>query len=335
MATTRAVKLKERPQGTPTEADFEIVEVEIPEPKDGEVRVENLWMSVDPYMRGRMSGIKTYVDPFEVGALLDGGAVGRVVASKAKGLAEGDLVLSQLGWREAFVAKAKHLRRLEVPDGAQPQAFLGVLGMPGLTAYVGLTRIAELKPGERVFVSGAAGAVGSVVCQIGKAMGATVVGSAGSEAKIRWLLEVAGIDGALNYKEVKLRKALGEAMPEGIDVYFENVGGAHLEAAIFHMREFGRIALCGLIAQYNEKVPPPGPRNLSLVLTRRVKLQGFIVTDHGDLQGEFLEKMAGWIRGGQVRWEETVHEGLDAAPAAFLGLFTGENLGKMLVRLGR
>ena len=165
-------------------------------------------------------------------------------------------------------------------------------------------------------------------------MGATVVGSAGSEAKVRWLLDEAGIDGALNYKEVKLRKALGEAMPEGIDVCFENVGGEHLEAAIGHMREFGRIALCGLISQYNEKVPPPGPRNLSLVLTRRLKLQGFIVTDHPDALPEFLQKVGGWIREGRITWKETVHEGLAEAPAAFLGLFTGENLGKMLVKLG-
>lgn len=332
MAKSREWRLARRPTGMPTKDDFELGERELGEPGEGEVLVRNVWMSVDPYMRGRMSERKSYVASFEVGRALAGGAVGRVEASADPSLSVGDWVLSQQGWRERFVSKAEKLQRID-PGLAPPEAFLGVLGMPGLTAYVGLHRIAELKEGERVFVTAAAGAVGSVACQLAKAKGCTVVGSAGGEEKTRWLREEAGVDGAIDYRQGHLGRELRRLMPDGIDVDFENVGGEHLEAAISSLRDFGRVAVCGLISQYNAETPEPGPRNFALVVMRRLKLQGFIVSDHLDLMPEFYREVGGLLQAGKIRWRQTVREGLEAAPDAFLGLFRGENLGKMLVRL--
>jgi NADPH-dependent curcumin reductase CurA len=333
MSTAREIRLKSRPSGVPTHDNFELVSVDLGDPGPGEVQVRNLWMTVDPYMRGRMNDVKSYSPPFQLGAALEGGAVGEVVASNAPGFAAGDLVQSNFGWRDRFNAGADKVQKLDTM-GLPPQAFLGVAGMPGLTAYAGLLRVASLKDGDVVFVSGAAGAVGSVVCQIAKAKGHTVIGSAGGAEKIAFLKEI-GVDHAIDYKaEPDLTKALLAAAPNGIDVYFDNVGGDHLEAAITAARPFARFAECGMISMYNATTPPPGPRNIVMTVGKQLRIQGFIVSSHWDMMGDFHRDLAGWIRDGKVKWKETVFEGLDRAPDAFLGLFKGENLGKMLVKLG-
>jgi len=332
MPRVREVRLKSRPNGLPTHDNFEIAPVELRDPGEGEVQVRNLWMTVDPYMRGRMNDQKSYAAPYGLGEPMYGGAVGEVTASGANGLRPGDLVLSNCGWREGFVAPAASVQKLDL-RGLPPQAFLGVAGMPGLTAYVGLLRIAGLKDGDVVFVSGAAGAVGSLVCQIAKAKGHRVIGSAGGAQKVAFLEEI-GVDHAIDYKaEPSLMRALLGAAPDGIDVYFDNVGGAHLEAALTAARTFGRFALCGAISAYNATEPPPGPRNISLAIAKSLRLEGFIVSNHFDLMPQFVDELAGWVQAGKVRWKETVFEGLDRAPDAFLGLFRGENMGKMLVKL--
>jgi NADPH-dependent curcumin reductase CurA len=331
---SREIRLKRRPVGLPSESDFELVAVPIPAPKAGEVLVRNLFMSVDPYMRGRMIEQPSYVAPFQLGQPLEGGCVGQVVRSQEGTFEVGAYVLGRKGWREYYVSDGTDLTKID-PTLAPPQAYLGALGMPGLTAYVGLLDIGRPEAGNTVFVSAAAGAVGSVVCQIAKLKGCRVVGSAGSAAKVRWLQDVAGIDAAFNYKEVdSLTAELGKHCPHGVDVYFENVGGAHLEAALEHMNIRGRIALCGMISQYNESVPSSGPRNLRLAVRKRLTLSGFIVSDHVDRQPQFYADMGAWIADGKIKWEETIVDGLEHAPRAFLGLFTGENMGKMLVRLG-
>jgi NADPH-dependent curcumin reductase CurA len=332
MTTSREVRLKQRPVGLPTAADFDLATVEVGPPADGEVQVKNLYMSVDPYMRGRMTDRPSYVPPFEIGAALQGGAVGEVTASAADGFKPGDIVSSMFGWREAFTAQAKHLQKIDT-HGLPVQAFLGVAGMPGLTAYVGLTRIAEIKAGDVVFVSAAAGAVGQVACQVARLKGCTVIGSAGGPEKTAFLREI-GVEQVIDYKaERDLRAALKRAAPKGVDVYFENVGGAHLEAALDSARVNGRFAMCGMISLYNDETPEPGPSNLALVIGKRLRLQGFIVSDHFDAAPQFVTELSGWIKSGQFHYRETVDEGIAAAPAAFLKLFTGENIGKMLVKL--
>ena len=334
MTTAREIRLKSRPSGFPSRDNFEFATMELGLPGPGEVQVRNLWMSVDPYMRGRMNDAKSYIAPFELGKALEGGAVGEVVASNAEGLQVGDLVTSMLGWRDLYNAPAGAVRKLQHLPGLPPQAHLGVAGMPGLTAYTGLTRIAGLKEGDIVFVSGAAGAVGSLACQIAKAKGHKVIGSAGGAAKVAYLKEI-GCDAAIDYQaEPDLTAALARAAPRGIDVYFDNVGGAHLEAALAAARLFGRFALCGAISTYNPTRPSPGVRNLMFAVGKQLRLQGFIVFNHYDLMPEFQQALSGWVTEGKVTWRETVVEGLDRAPDAFLGLFQGENLGKMLVRLG-
>ncbi|GIX47827.1 MAG: NADP-dependent oxidoreductase [Candidatus Tectimicrobiota bacterium] len=328
---SREIHLKSRPVGLPSPDNFALVDVTLPDPQPGQVLVRNHFMSVDPYMRGRMYDRPSYVPPFPLGAPLEGGSVGEVVASRHPDFSPGEMVLSRLGWREYFLSDGSGLTKIDtrlVP----PQAYLGVMGMPGMTAYVGLLDIGKPQPGQTVFVSAAAGAVGQVACQIAKLKGCRVIGSAGSPSKVQWLLEVAGIDAAFNYKTVpSLVDELGRLAPEGIDIYFENVGGAHLEAALEHMKPFGRIVLCGMISQYN--APSPGPRNLVHAVRKRLLLQGFIVSDHLERQAPFHADMAAWIREGKVKWEETIVEGLEKAPQAFIGLFHGENLGKMLVKL--
>jgi NADPH-dependent curcumin reductase CurA len=290
-------------------------------------------MSVDPYMRGRMYDRKSYAASFSVGEPLTGGCVGRVVASESGAFAVGDHVHSYLGWREFALAQEEDLSKID-PEIAPIQAYLGVMGMPGMTAYVGLLDIGKPIPGETVFVSAAAGAVGSLVCQIAKLKGCRVVGSAGSGEKVAWLLEQAGVDAAINYKTVAdLKEAVGHHCPDGVDIYFENVGGEHLEAALANMNQFGRIPVCGMISQYNLAEGQPGPRNLALIIGKRLTLRGFIVSDHRDRSSQFKADMRAWIQGGVVRWEETVFEGLEAAPEAFIGLFEGLNMGKMLVKL--
>jgi NADPH-dependent curcumin reductase CurA len=328
MTTSREVRLKQRPIGLPTAADFDLATVEVAAPKDGEVQVKNFYMSVDPYMRGRMTDRPSYVPPFEIGAALQGGAVGEVVASGADGFKPGDIVSSMFGWREAFTAPATQLQKIDT-HGLPVQAFLGVAGMPGLTAYVGLTRAAEMKAGDIVFVSAAAGAVGQVACQVARLKGCTVIGSAGGPEKTAFLREI-GVD---HKAEPDLKAALRRAAPKGIDVYFENVGGAHLEAALDSARVNGRFAICGMISIYNDEKPEPGPSNLALIIGKRLRLQGFIVSDHFDVAPEFVAELSGWIKSGQFHYRETVDEGIAAAPGAFLKLFTGENIGKMLVKL--
>jgi NADPH-dependent curcumin reductase CurA len=334
MQKNRDIRLLGRPSGLPEAGNFELVETPVPTPRPGQVLVRNLFMSVDPYMRGRMSDRRSYVPPYQLGETLSGGAVGKIMTSTTSRFAAGDYVLSMNGWREWFISDGSDLRKIE-PEGLPIQTFLGVLGMPGLTAYAGLTRIGQLKPDDRVFVSAAAGAVGSVACQIARNTGCEiVVGSAGTNAKCAWLKDELGVTEAINYREVDhLTEAVADALPGGIDVYFENVGGVHLEAALANMRDFGRIVVCGLIDQYNDAVPPPGPRNLAHVLARRLTMRGFIVIDHGDLMERFQSDMRSWIAEGKVKWRETVVDGIENAPAALIGLFHGENIGKMLVKL--
>ena len=332
MTTSREIRLRSRPTGMPTAETFELQTVELPDPAPGEVQVRNHWMTVDPYMRGRMNDARSYVPPFEIGKPLQGGAVGEVIASRDPSLKEGDLVRSMFGWREAFNARASAVEKLDT-HGLPPQAFLGGAGMPGMTAYVGLLHIASLKEGDTVFVSAAAGAVGSMVCQIAKLKGHKVIGSAGGPAKVAFLKEL-GVDAAIDYKAVPdLTEALRAAAPDGIDVYFENVGGEHLEAALSCARAFARFALCGMISQYNSTSPPQGPRNLMLAVGKRIRLQGFIVSDHASLAPAFLSDLSRWVAEGKIQWKETVLEGIENAPEAFLSLFRGDNLGKMLVKL--
>jgi NADPH-dependent curcumin reductase CurA len=323
---TRAIVLAARPDGAPQESDFALQEIPPQEPGDGEVLVRNVFVSVDPYMRGRMRGVRTYVDPFAVGEPVVGGAVGRVVSSRDERFAEGDWVLSMLGWREEGVAPGSTLRKLD-PELASPSTALGVLGMPGFTAWLGLVVIGEVKEGETIYVSGAAGAVGSTAAQIAKLKGLRVIGSAGSAEKVDWLssLDVEAFD----YRETRVRDALAD----GIDVYFDNVGGPQLEAALTALRPFGRVIGCGQIARYNDTEPPPGPRNLGLLVTKRLRLQGFLVFDHSDRYGEFLAEVGPWVADGSLVYRETILDGLESVPTAFAGLFRGDNVGKMLVRL--
>jgi NADPH-dependent curcumin reductase CurA len=292
-------------------------------------------MSVDPYMRGRMVDRASYTPPFQIGETLTGGAVGQVVVSNGNdGFKAGDYVSNFAGWREWFVSSGGDLIKID-PDLAPIQAYLGTFGMPGLTAYAGLLKVAELKEGERVFVSAASGAVGAVVCQIAKNKGCTVVGSAGTEEKCDWLLKEARVDKVIPYKTCgSIDSALRQAMPDGIDVYFDNVGGAHLNAALANMRPFGRIAVCGMIEQYNASSMPPGPSNIIMVIPLRLTIRGFIVSDYMNLTPDFLRDMAAWAKAGKMKWQETIRDGIENAPHAFIGLFTGENNGKMLVRLG-
>jgi NADPH-dependent curcumin reductase CurA len=332
-SVSREIRLQRRPVGLPSLSDFALATVPVPTPGPGQVLVQNLYMSVDPYMRGRMYDRPSYVAPFQVGEPLDGGCIGQVVASNQAALQVGDHVLGRKGWREYYVSDGADLNRI-APTRVPLQAYLGTLGMPGMTAYVGLLDLGKPRAGETVFVSAAAGAVGAVVCQIAKLQGCRVVGSAGSAAKADWLLEVAGVDAAINYKNVdNLTEAVGKHCPRGIDIYFDNVGGAHLEAALEHMNPFGRLVLCGMISQYNATAPPPGPRNLAYAVRRRLTLQGFIVSDHLHRQPQFLADMQAWIAAGQLKWQDTIVEGIENAPQAFLGLFAGDNIGKMLVRL--
>ncbi|MET9292541.1 NADP-dependent oxidoreductase [Streptomyces sp. NPDC003077] len=332
--TSREWHLIARPEGWPDpERDFALREAEVAQPGEGQILVQNLHLSVDPYMRGRMSAAKSYVEPFELGKPMLGGAVGRVIASKAEGFAEGDHVLHHLGWREYATVNAKSAVKVD-PQAAPLTTYLGVLGMPGLTAYAGLLRVAEFKEGDTVFVSGAAGAVGSQVGQIAKLKGAArVIGSAGSDEKVRTLVEEYGFDAAFNYKNGPVAEQLQKAAPDGIDVYFDNVGGDHLEAAIASINLHGRIAVCGMISQYNATQPTPAPRNLAQIIAKRFRMEGLLVGDHYDLQPKFVEEVSAWVRSGELKYRETTVTGIENAVDAFLGLLRGENTGKMLVTL--
>jgi NADPH-dependent curcumin reductase CurA len=327
------IRLKNWPIGLPAHTDFEIVKTEIDEPGEGEVLIRNLFLSVDPYMRGRLRPGKSYVAPFELGKPLDGGAVGVVLESNNPAFPQGTHVLSELGFREYFVSGGSALEKID-PGPHPPSIYLGVLGMPGRAAYIGLMEIGKPEPGETVYVSAAAGAVGSAVCQIAKIKGCRVVGSAGSKEKVRWLIEKAGVDGAFNYKDYRnIARELRRQCRNGIDVYFDSVGGNHLEAAIANMNDFGRIVSCGMISRYNDTESVPGPTNLALFITRRLRMQGFIVSDYPQSKEPFERAMKAWLAEGSVVYEQTVVRGLGNVIDALIGLFSGKNLGKMIVQL--
>ena len=327
---SRAWHLRSRPRGLPTAANFELREVDLPQLGPGLVRIRHRWLSVDPYMRGRMNDVKSYVPPFGLDQPMDGGAIGEIVESQAAGLARGDLVLHMAGWRDEAVLPAGAVTRL--PElGVEPQAFLGNLGLTGGTAYFGLLDAAGARPGDIVFVSSAAGAVGSAVVQIARAKGMTVIGSAGGPEKCAFVRSL-GADAVIDYKSQPILKGLAAAAPDGIDVYFDNVGGDHLDAALALARKDARFAMCGMIEGYNA-LEPMCFRYVMRVIAMRVRMQGFIYTDYLPRLNEFYRDMAPWIAGGQVRSHETVVEGLELMPEAFLGLFAGANTGKMLVKL--
>ncbi|MCF2125469.1 NADP-dependent oxidoreductase [Strepomyces sp. STD 3.1] len=332
-AVNREWHLVTRPVGWPKPEDFALVETEVPTPGEGQVLVRNLYVSVDPYMRGRMSAAKSYAAPYELGKAMQGGAVGEVVASNAEGFAVGDHVLHFLGWREYAAVNAQSAVKVD-PDAAPLSTYLGVLGMTGLTAYAGLLRTAAFKEGDTVFVSGAAGAVGSQVGQLAKLKGAArVIGSAGSDEKVRLLVDEYGFDAAFNYKDAPVSEQLRAAAPDGIDVYFDNVGGDHLEAAIGSLNLNGRIAICGAISVYNNTEPAPGPKNLARLIQTRGRIEGFLVGDHYDLQPEFVEEVGPWVASGALKYRETVVEGIGNNLEAFLGVLRGDNTGKMIVKL--
>ena len=326
----RAWTLTARPNGLPRAADFALVEVTPAPLGDGQVRVANRWLSVDPYMRGRMNDVKSYVPPFALGEPMDGGAIGEVVESRAPGVAVGDMVQHMRGWRDEAVLDAAEAQKLPALD-VEPQAFLGQLGMPGMTAYFGLLAVAEAKEGDTVFVSAAAGAVGSTVVQIAKARGMTVIGSTGGAEKVAWVRSL-GADAVIDYKAGSVVKSLAQAAPKGIDVYFDNVGGDHLDAALAAARPKARFAICGMIDVYND-AHPTQLKYLARLIGNRVRMQGFIVSDYHARMDEFHRDMSAMLAAGTLRREETIHDGLEATPAAFLGLFSGGNTGKMLVRV--
>jgi NADPH-dependent curcumin reductase CurA len=326
----RAWHLKSRPSGMPTHDNFELKEFDLPPLVDGMIHVRNRWLSVDPYMRGRMNEAKSYVPPFELGAPMDGGAIGEVVDSKADGFAPGDLVLHMGGWRDEAVVSARAATKL--PDlGVEPQLFLGVLGITGATAYFGLLDAASAREGEIVFVSAAAGAVGSAAVQIAKVKKMVVIGSAGGPDKCEFVRSL-GADKVIDYRAGPILKNLAAAAPDGIDVYFDNVGGDHLDAAFALARNNARFAICGMIEGYN-KVEPMRFRFIMRIIAARIRLKGFLIFDYQARMDEFYREMGRWVASGAVKPHETVVDGLEAAPDAFLGLFSGKNVGKMLVRL--
>jgi NADPH-dependent curcumin reductase CurA len=328
--TNRAWHLESRPQGMPTMDNFALREVPLPPLEEGWVRVENKWLSVDPYMRGRMNDVKSYVPPFQIGEPMQGGAVGKVAESRSPLLAEGDTVFHMAGWREQAAGPAEMFNKAP-PLPVEDHQWLGNLGLTGGTAYFGLLRAAGAKEGDTVFVSAAAGAVGSAVVQIAKAKGMTVIGAAGGAEKCEWVRSL-GADAALDYKAGPIVKLLAEAAPKGIDVYFDNVGGDHLDAAFAAARQNARFAICGMIDNYNAGAPQSF-RYIMRVIAARIRMQGFIYTDYLGEMGEFYRDMGGWIAGGQVTSRETIQDGIESMPRAFLDLFSGGNIGKMLVRL--
>ncbi len=329
----REFHLKSRPEGVPTEDNFELVETEMPQAGPGEFLVQNLWLSVDPYMRGRMSEGPSYVPPFEIGQPMEGGCVGKVIQSQHPDFKVGDAVLGNQGWREFWKSDGKGVEKIDT-ESRDLKNYLSVLGMTGMTAYVGLLRIGQLQKGETVFVSAASGAVGSIVCQIAKIKDCRVIASTGSQEKIDWLKDKARVDAAFNYHEVDhVGAELAKLCPQGIDVYFDNVGGDHLEGAIDNMNSHGRIACCGMISGYNDTQRKPGPSNLFKIIGKQLRMEGFLVRAHQDLQSEFHRDMSEWIKRDQIRWEESITDGLQNAPAAFIQLFSGDKMGKAIVRV--
>ncbi|WP_336630927.1 MULTISPECIES: NADP-dependent oxidoreductase [unclassified Microbacterium] len=335
-ATSTQIRLASRPNGWPTPEDFTVARVEYGPLQDGEVRVANEFVSVDPYMRGRMNDVRSYVPPFALGERITGGAIGRVVASASDALPVGAVVLHQHGWSDIVQADADTFRSVPELPGVPLSLYLHVLGMTGLTAYVGLTRIAGLREGDTVFVSGAAGAVGTAVGQIARLLGAKrIIGSAGTPEKVALLTEKYGYDAAFDYKDGPVREQLAALAPEGVDVYFDNVGGDHLEAALDVMNTGGRIALCGAITGYNRTERPAGPDNMANIVTRSLTLRGFTLAAHLDLAPEFNARMAEWFGAGEIVYDETVVDGIEHTVDAFLDMMRGANTGKMLVRTAR
>jgi len=330
-AKNRQIVLKSRPVGMPTVEDFAMVDSPVPEPGDREVLSRALWLSLDPYMRGRMSDQRSYASPVPLGGVMVARTVSRVIESRDPGFAPGDVVLGPGGWQDYAALPAASLRKLD-PAAAPVSTALGVLGMPGLTAYVGLLDIGRPREGETVVVSAASGAVGSVVGQIARIKGCRVVGVAGGPAKCRYVVEELGFDACADHRAPGLGEALAQACPKGVDVYFENVGGAVQQAVWPLLNDFARVPVCGLIAQYNDPEPRPGP-NLSSVLTKRLTVRGFIVSDHSDRWDAFYRDMSAWVQEGRIKYREDVVEGLERAPEAFIGLLQGRNFGKLLVRV--
>ncbi len=329
--TYREICLASRPSGIPTAANFKVLWTASEPLRDQEVLVRNLFMSVDPYMRGRMNEGKSYVPPFEIDKPLEGGAVGDVIESRAPEVKPGDVVISNLGWREYFTASPKDLH-LVSRDIHPLSAYLGALGMTGMTAWAGLNLV-HVKAGDVIFISGAAGAVGNVAGQLAKLRGCRVIGSAGSAEKVRFLREECGFDAAFNYKAGSVLGQLNREAPDGIDVYFDNVGGETLEAALTALRLHGRIIACGSISGYNAEKPRPGPSNLFNIITKRLTMKGLIVSDWLDRRAEFEKEVGGYFQAGQLKNHETVEKGIDQAVGAFIGLFQGRNVGKMVVEL--
>ena len=335
-AVNRRIVLASRPHGEPTPENFRLEHGPVPSPGPGQVLLRTRWLSLDPYMRGRMSDAKSYAAPVEIGAPITAETVGEVVASDNPGFAVGDLLTAFAGWQEFFVTDGHGSRRVD-PSSAPPSTALGVLGMPGMTAYTGLLNIGRPKPGETVVVAAASGPVGSLVGQIAKLKGARAVGIAGGADKCRHLTEDLGFDAAVDHRGADLPRALAAACPDGIDVYFESVGGAVFEAVLPLLNPFARIPVCGLVSAYNATETPPGPDRLPglmrSVLTKRLHIQGFIVWDFSEQAEDFRREVGGWVNAGRVRYREDIVEGLERAPDAFIGLLKGRNFGKLVVRV--
>jgi NADPH-dependent curcumin reductase len=325
------VLLASRPVGWVKESDFRLVESEMPQPGSGEVLVKNLYLSLDPYMRGRMDDAKSYAANVPIGGVMVGGTVGEVIESRSPALKAGDTVVGSLGWQQYGIAKPESLKKVD-PKLVPLSAYLGAVGMPGVTAWYGLLEIGQPKPGETVLVSAASGAVGSVVGQIAKMKGCGAIGIAGGPAKCRYVMSELGFDTCVDYKAGNLPDALRAAAPKGVDVYFDNVGGEILDTALRSMNPFSRIALCGMISQYNA-TEPYGVKNLRFILINRSRFQGFIISDHLDRWPEALSQLAQWVAQGKLKYHETIAQGLENAPKAFIGMLRGENLGKQLVKL--
>jgi NADPH-dependent curcumin reductase CurA len=331
MTTNTRVLLASRPAGWPVDSDFAIDETPVPAPGDGEALVRVRWLSLDPYMRGRMNAGKSYAKAMEIGDVMVGGAAGEVVESRHPALAPGDCVVGQLGWQEWAVARGRELLKVD-PSRVPLPAYLGAVGMPGITAYVGLYDIGAPKEGETVVVTAAAGAVGGVVGQLAKLRGCRAVGIAGGAAKCAYVAGELGFDACLDYKAPELEARLREATPNGVDVLFENVGGPIMDLVLRRLNAFARVPLCGFVSQYNE-TEPYALKSFASLLVNRVKLQGFIVSDHVDRWREAAQHLAGWVADGKIRYRETVADGIRGAPRAFIGMLRGENVGKQLVRV--
>ena len=330
--TNHKITLAERPVAYPRESDFKLLEEPVPQPQEGQVLVRAIWLSLDPYQRGRMRAARSYAAPVEIGGVITGGVVGSVVESRTPAFAVGDIVEGPLGWQKYGLSDGRNLRKVDTSMGPLCTA-LGVLGMPGMTAYFGLLDIGQPRPGDTVVVSAASGAVGQVVGQIARIVGCRVVGIAGSQEKIDFVVNDLGFDAGINYKTENLDNALTKACPLGVDVYFDNVGGVVTDAVLEHINTFARIPICGQISQYNLEEPEPGPRNIRLLTVHQARMEGFLVFQFADRYEEGRQRIAGWMREGKVRYKEDVVEGLENAPRAFIGMMRGENFGKLLIKV--